>query len=56
MRIEKTVALIECYEHLENAFNEVTKLDTEDEKLTAIWWEIKNVINSVDKYIEELNK
>jgi len=56
MTIEKTVALIECHERLENALNEVTDIDTEDEKLTAIWWEIKDAMDSVDKYIKELNK
>lgn len=56
MSIEKTVALIECHEQLENALNEVTDIDTEDDKLIAIWWEIKDVIGSVDKYIKEMNK
>lgn len=53
---EKSCALIECYEHLENALNEITDINSEDEKLTAIWWEIKDSIDSVNKYIKELNK
>ena len=53
---EKSCALIECYEQLENALNEITDIDGEDEKLTAIWWEIKDAINSVNDYIKELNK
>jgi len=56
MSIETTAALIECHEQLENALNEVTDVDTEDEKLSAIWWEIKDVMDSVNKYIKELNK
>lgn len=53
---EKSCALIECYEQLENALNEITGIDSEDQKLTAIWWEIKDSIDSVNKYIKELNK
>lgn len=53
---ENSCALIECYEQLENALNEITDIDSEDEKLIAIWWEIKDAINSVNDYIKELNK
>lgn len=53
---EKSCALIECYEQLENALNEITDLDGEDENLTAIWWEIKDTIDSVNKYLKELSK
>ena len=56
MTIEKTIALIECYKQLENALNELTDLDGEDEKLTAIWWEIKDTIDSVNKYLKEISK
>lgn len=53
---EKSCALIECCEQLENALNEITDIDSEDKKLTAIWWEIKDAIDSVNDYIKELNK
>lgn len=53
---EKSCALIECYEQLENALNEITDIDTEDGKLTAIWWEIKDAKDTVDKYLKELIK
>lgn len=53
---EKSCALIECDELLENALNEITNIDSDDERLTAIWWEIKDSIDSVNKYIKELNK
>ena len=53
---EKSCALIECYEHLEIALNEITDIDNDDEKLTAIWWELKDAIDSVNAYIKELNK
>ncbi len=53
---EKSCALIECYEHLENALNEITDLENDDEMLTAIWWELKDTIDSVNAYIKELNK
>jgi hypothetical protein len=53
---EKSCALIECYEQLENALNEITDIDSEDEKLTDVWWEIKHAIDSVNGYIRELNK
>lgn len=56
MSIEKTVALIECYEHLENALNETLDIDLDDERITTIQWEIKDVIESVNKYIKEMNK
>lgn len=53
---EKSCALIECYESLETALNEITDIDSDDEKLTAIWWELKDTIDSVNAYIKELNK
>ncbi len=53
---EKSCALIECYEHLENALNEITDIEKDDEMLTAIWWELKDTIDSVNAYIKELNK
>lgn len=53
---EKSCALIEFYEQLENALNEITGIDSEDQKLTVVWWEIKDSIDSVNKYIKELNK
>ncbi len=53
---EKSCALIECYKQLENALNQITDIDSEDEKLTTIWWEIKDAIDSVNGYIKELNK
>lgn len=53
---EKSCALIECHEQLENALNEVTDIDSDDETLTAIWWELKDTIDSVNAYIKELNK
>jgi len=56
MSIEKTVALIECYEHLENALNETLDIDLDDERITGIQLEIKSVIESVNKHIKEMNK
>lgn len=56
MTIEKTVALIECYEHLEQALNETLDIDLDDERITAIQWEIKDAIQTANKYIKELNK
>lgn len=56
MNTEKTVGLIECYGQLENALNELTDLDDEDENLTAIWWQIKDTIDSVNKYLKEITK
>lgn len=56
MTIEKTVALIECYEHLENSLKEIQDIDLDDERITALQWEIKDVIEGVNKYIKELNK
>lgn len=52
----KYLALIECADLLETALNEITDIENDDEMLTAIWWEIKDSIDSVDKYIKELNK
>lgn len=53
---EKSKALIECSEALENALNEITDIDQEDEDITRLWWEIKDTKESVDSYIKELNK
>lgn len=50
----KYVALIECVDLLETALNEITDIENDDEMLTAIWWELKDTIDSVKNYIEEL--
>lgn len=52
----KYVALVECVDLLETALNEITDIENDDEMLTAIWWELKDTIDSVNAYIKELNK
>lgn len=52
----KYVALVECADLLETALNEITDIENDDEMLTAIWWELKDTIDSVNAYIKELNK
>lgn len=34
--------------------NILKDIDDEDEKVTEIHWEIKDVISSIDKYLKEL--
>jgi len=50
----KYTALVECADLLETALNEITDIENDDEMLTAIWWELKDTIDAVKNYIEEL--
>jgi hypothetical protein len=56
MNNEKIDALIECSDNLLDALNAIEMIDDEDDKLTEIYWEIKDCMSTIDKYLKELKQ
>ena len=45
--------LHECYNYLEDALSSLEDIDiVEDEKITKIYWEIKDVQSTINKHLE----
>lgn len=56
MSQQKIDAIVECSDQLDWALNSLDDIDEEDDKITEIHWEIKDVISTIDKYLKELTK